>query len=462
MATGIKQETFGPYINNKCILIGDSTTQFGVGTGTVAGSAYADGRGWFNWFQFYTGHPFKHYVGYRADQSLYTGHNMGISAQRTDHMMKRFSTDVEAARPGLVNILAGTNDITQYAYNYKSIAGRLDWLVRASRDFGARVWLHTIFPRSNKDVSQGNSNKNFTTAQYQVWLDTNKAIEDLADRRDGVRLIDNRPLFADNNNQFLSQYTQDGTHLLNNGAAALGRLLIPIYEEEIGINQSTKKIIYPQPEAYGATYNQYGDMMVNPRFATTTGGTAGTGATGTVPNLFDLNRAAGSVMTVSSVVKQNVTDFSGNLTNEVELTVTLPGGGASATTERIRLENTNVVTTGVATGTWYQGFCEIEKSASKSCRSFYLELDDTTATIGRTMRMFNRAYNYTDTTTTYTKFPNTPERGLLVTPPLRAMGTTGFTLTLAVEGEGTETDQFTIKTRNMQIVPMPNWPDELY
>ena len=71
--------------------------------------------------------------------------NRGVNGERSDQIRARFERDVVAARPALVVLIAGVNDVYQ-GRPVDVVTGHLRWMYDRARKSGIRVVAGTILP----------------------------------------------------------------------------------------------------------------------------------------------------------------------------------------------------------------------------------------------------------------------------------------------------------------------------
>jgi hypothetical protein len=249
----------------RAVWIGDSRVGNGNQTSTNA-TAYLHQRGAFNWFiALY--HPEIEFVHYCTDNTdPPEGHSVGIGGERTRDMLARFNRDVLSKNPTMVGIVAGINDITA-DLPAQTIVGNLIRMVRFANSNGAIVWLHNLDPRGGISAGQETERLavNVLLAQYAatnpmcILIDADKVFSNA----DGTRNTDNY---------------YDFVHWNSRGAHALASTE---YADAYRMMTGQSKGFYVPAGAYDATYNEYGNILLNPSL-TGSGGANGTLSSGTV------------------------------------------------------------------------------------------------------------------------------------------------------------------------------------
>ncbi len=138
--------------------------------------------------------------------------NFGIAGDTTDGLLQRLDPVIDLD-PQVIVVMIGTNDVgvglepATVTANIQAIADRLSTALP-----GARVVLHTLFPRSR---------------QYAERIaEINAAIREIA-RAGGHDLLDLHDRFADDQGAMRPEYSNDDLHLLGTGYALWRDALLP-------------------------------------------------------------------------------------------------------------------------------------------------------------------------------------------------------------------------------------------
>jgi lysophospholipase L1-like esterase len=454
----------------RVMLLGDSLIQNHTAN-TTGGSSFANTttvhqRGFFNWFQSLYNFPFSYESINRgltsftnihgtATNTAFAGDNKGVTGDDTYDVLARLQKDIIAEQPDIVYITLGTNDINAG----RTVNGiytnmlRIIELVLAS---GAVVWINTVFPRHNS------TGIGFTAPQEAVRLALNTRIMDLPRLYPGrVYAIECDSFLIDTNTGLLNTaYSYDGVHLGSSGAAMVA---------ENGIaNQIWKKISQGRkprrdmPENFDATLVPYGNILPNADFSAT-GGTIGTGASGTVPGSYTLSRAAGTTATVAgSIVTQP--DINGDAANFARLDLAVNATGLDD--ETIRLATTSNITTNIALGDYVYAEVEViveTTGTTNPLRSVYLNAQDNTTNAtgpkGDCMRMDGVRFTQASVKDL---FPNNKKyHRIMRTPVFQLAGTTGISVRLNADLDGTVTGTRTIYFGRPKLVKSSARTEEL-
>jgi lysophospholipase L1-like esterase len=132
--------------------------------------------------------------------------NRGISGQTTPQMLLRFRQDVIALQPGIVVILAGTNDIAGNTgpSTLEMIEDNLASMAELAKANGIRVVLSSVLPVYDYPWKPGLKPAN-------KIIDLNTWIKQYCDNK-GFIYLDYFSSFADENNGMKSTLTTDGLH----------------------------------------------------------------------------------------------------------------------------------------------------------------------------------------------------------------------------------------------------------
>ncbi len=132
--------------------------------------------------------------------------NRGISGQTTPQMLLRFRQDVIALQPGIVVILAGTNDIAGNTgpSTLEMIEDNLASMAELAKANGIRVVLSSVLPVYDYPWKPGLKPAN-------KIIDLNTWIKQYCDNK-GFIYLDYFSSFADENNGMKSTLTTDGVH----------------------------------------------------------------------------------------------------------------------------------------------------------------------------------------------------------------------------------------------------------
>jgi lysophospholipase L1-like esterase len=90
--------------------------------------------------------------------------NRGVNGERSDQIRARFDRDVLAARPALVVVIAGVNDVYQ-GRPVDAVIGHLRWMYDRAQKAGIRVVAGTILPYDTATPAQ-----NLEMHQINAWI----------------------------------------------------------------------------------------------------------------------------------------------------------------------------------------------------------------------------------------------------------------------------------------------------
>ena len=126
--------------------------------------------------------------------------NRGINAQRSDQIRARFERDVVEAKPAVVVIIAGVNDVYQ-GLSASHVTGQLRAMYDRAKQAGIRVVAGTIIPYNTATPEQ-----NARMHEINLW------IRNLADADGNIDVADTRAAAAAADNPDLLADSPDGLH----------------------------------------------------------------------------------------------------------------------------------------------------------------------------------------------------------------------------------------------------------
>lgn len=155
--------------------------------------------------------------------------NRGISGQTTPQMLVRFRPDVLALQPGVVVILAGTNDIAGNTgpATQEEIVGNIVSMIELARANKVRVVLCAVLPAADFPWRKGLE----PAAKIQAL---NTRLANYA-RTNHIPFVDYYAAMNDGQGGLLPAYTYDGVHPNEAGY----RVMIPLVEA--GIHQALRQ-----------------------------------------------------------------------------------------------------------------------------------------------------------------------------------------------------------------------------
>jgi len=218
--------------------------------------------------------------------------NLGVANDRTDQIMARLPQVLEA-NAGTLYLLGGINDIsTGYPSTTTSGATAFDNLRTIVETVLSAGYRRVIWALDTGSTTLG-------SAAIGQLVELNNKIREYAEVTEGVVLFDMWPAIAlAGNNRtaiaYIADSMRDGTHFGNLagflGGKVLSSLLTSLYPPRALLVDN----VIESPGSAGDT-NSFCNIITNPLFSTTTGGTAGTGVSGSVPgNGWDVSRLTGT------------------------------------------------------------------------------------------------------------------------------------------------------------------------
>ena len=148
--------------------------------------------------------------------------NRGVNGERTDEILARFDRDVRAARPRIVIVIAGVNDVYQGRAE-EDVRAHLEGIYAAARASGIRVLAGSILPYNSATPGQ-----NAAMHRINAWI----AAVPLRDAN--VAFVDTRAAVAATGSPDELSSSPDGLHPSVDGyhhmADAIGAALTRIGE----------------------------------------------------------------------------------------------------------------------------------------------------------------------------------------------------------------------------------------
>lgn len=283
---------------NGVVLLGDSITA--NNTQNTSSNKFTYDKGYFTWLNKLSGQRFN------------ILNNAGVAGERTDQMVPRLSSTVGAYNPGMVFVMAGTNDVV--ISSYSTIVANLQTIYEYVLGINARCLAITIPPNST-----------YTTAQRALIQKVNRWIAGYCRTTAGMIFGDVYSALIDPTSATaapLASAMYDGTHPSNYGAYLMGKAL----------NAQLAGVLPPSSILpMSSVADNYGFDSSNPNILDTglfqgSGGTAGTGASGTVATGWTLQADQGAG-TVVGAVNAGASGFG----NSQDMTITSTANGESFT-----------------------------------------------------------------------------------------------------------------------------------
>mgnify|MGYP000946428742 FL=1 len=224
--------------------------------------------------------------------------NFGASGENSTQVAARVAS-VVAAAPEWCVVHCGTNDLYVGPVAYEMTIANLTTIYSALLAAGIRVVAMPIIPRA-KDAASGS----LPTAQRQQLHRINNWIRRTAALTPGIVLADPSLNIVDHSvtngdpigalTAAATAYTVDGLHPAPRGAYYMGKSIADAVSSQLcPISYSPVS----QQDTYDATNNPTGNLLLN-GFFTGTGGTAGTGASGSLAASWQFRRSSGTTGTI--------------------------------------------------------------------------------------------------------------------------------------------------------------------
>lgn len=356
---------------NRIAAIGTSLVQHN-NEATSGGRMSWSGRGWLSWFRAYLGdavdipvwHDTTVYEGWEPSGTPgatrnFQGLNFGVSGQ--------FVTEIEARLAFIdehyidefdaIIVEGGTNDVAGGSAS-TTLAARKR-IVEFFLARGKVVYMVPILLRGTSSWASASD-----TRKKCNWLNTQVA-EYCRGRRNLFYLDWSKP-WTDKTTADGVPITSDadGTHFNIASAENVGKFLADYFAQ---ILPPTQVRCRSQDDTYDATHNPQGNILAN-TFCLGTGGVAGTGASGTVPDGMRVERSSGADC---SVVASKEVRYDGEGHYQV-LTFTM--GGSDLELFYFRTSSAN--TAHAFAGQWLQASVTIETNDSDMIYGVKLYLQD--------------------------------------------------------------------------------------
>lgn len=144
--------------------------------------------------------------------------NRGVDGERSDQIRARFDRDVIEARPRIVVLIAGVNDVYQ-GRPAALVIEQLRWMYERAGREGIRVIAGTIIPYNTATADQ-----NARMREVNDW------IQRLADEDPALEYVDTRAAVAAPGNPDMLSETPDQLHPSPNGYRAMAAAIRPVIE----------------------------------------------------------------------------------------------------------------------------------------------------------------------------------------------------------------------------------------
>lgn len=225
-------------------------------------------------------------------------YNRGVAGETAAQAAARI-TEIDAlpVKPRFCSVLTGTNNLTiNTSQTAASIAAEITGLCDALLSRGIMPVLCTILPRGNGTAAgwQSLTAGQITTARGRL-LEVNRMLRGYASVTPGVILADTWASivnFASATSDPLVTYSADYIHMTVPGAVRVGQAWWTAIEPFLAPGASNA---FGGGDAWSTSDNPYGSQIDGSFGAS--GGTAGTGTSGTVPNGWTAGRLSGASST---------------------------------------------------------------------------------------------------------------------------------------------------------------------
>ena len=144
--------------------------------------------------------------------------NHGVNGERSDQIRARFDHDVIAARPAVVVVIAGVNDVYQ-GRSVDAVTGHLGWMYARAKQAGIRVVAGTILPYDTATPEQN-------ARMHQI----NRWIRQQADADATLGFADTRSAVAAPGKPDTLSESGDHLHTSPAGYRAMAEALRPVIE----------------------------------------------------------------------------------------------------------------------------------------------------------------------------------------------------------------------------------------
>lgn len=335
-----------------------------------------------NWAQVLSGHCFT-----KVSQQGVAGDSLAHILERLDDLFVYDSyLSAISATPNIVVIEGGTNDVYLYQRAEQDIKDDIDTITAAIKARGATPLWMTITARNSAPGADFTKHQAINRYILAKAADTNVIVVDAfkASRDPAVTT-----------GAAITSYLIDNAHLTNLGGYAVGKAL-------------ASKLAYLNRGEKGRAKSQYGgddsNYATNNRF-NGTGGTAGTGASGTIPTSWTVNRSGSALTAVASIVAVN---------NELPwLQLVCSGAAAGDAVQALITSGVNTAANAIEAG--HAAFADIEfdVSGATGLRRVELFLDCYDGVSAHKYLMANRIYGSTESANS---LPDAALDGVLRTP----------------------------------------------
>jgi lysophospholipase L1-like esterase len=388
----------------------------------------------------------------RAGQRLKVVYAGGLSGDRSDQMLARLNAACSPTlRAGHLYIQIGVNDISQSAAGYttvNTIGPNQNTVVSASNV--ALVCFQNIQYAVQTFLAHGGQvvticlepgGEGFSTTQIGNTIDLNQYLREYAEQTQNILLFDtwsamhDPALSSTSTIRFKANYAQEssgsGVHQGNLGGYAVGALFANF------LTANFPSVPYLPTDVNELPTISVRNQLANPMFVTTSGGTASTGVSGTVPGNWTVDRSGGSG-TQTAVVSSG-TPADGSPGKECIIACTFGAAG-----DLIRLRQDVVSNANWSVGDIVEGVAQCVIDAGGALAGIWMDMqqnDGTTTFDSRDLIPFNNSPIGTDGCTVW-----------LRTPPFYINGKSGSPfLTMRLYAQGSAASTATVRWRSVQI-----------
>ena len=273
------------------VIFGDSRTYHNLQSIDITNGNYRlRDNGYFNWANALAGSPFR------------LVSNAGISGNTTTQMLARVTTDVCNVDADFCVMFGGTNDSVNVPVTFANLTSCAEAIVAS----GKYCFIVGEVP------------KTFSSAAHFVALNT--LLKQWCANQKRIEFVDAWAETIDatsTTNQPKTDVFYDGLHFSTFGALCVGRALAKHFER---FRYRAKPLVSGLSDCYGNNANS--SNIWDYPVMTGTGGTAGTGASGTIPDGWNVFRASGAGTAICETVARD--DGCGN---NLRLTISTPSSG---------------------------------------------------------------------------------------------------------------------------------------
>lgn len=291
--------------------------------------------GWYNWAQFF------------SNGALQLKWNAAVAGETSAQIAARYQADVLAKAPAWISLMCGINDV--FVIGAIATFNNIKTMVDQTVALGIPLFLHTVLPLGN-----GNS---ANTAANKTQLDNlNRMIRSYALQKNGVYLVDSNYAFTN--------------PLDTTGAASSGLMLIDLLHPNNNGAQLVGLTFWNAAKTTGLfnTKYQLPWSIVDNRLydsqslnlwaylpGNTSGGNAGAGITGTIPQGFSVARfnGGGTHTAVCSVVARTLATDGDTSGYNLQAVLT----AANASDEFTFTQNSSTWASYVSSGNTYRFVC---------------------------------------------------------------------------------------------------------